>query len=674
MDPPPLPPLPTPTVSGTSNIVSPTTIHLNYPDSVESSPRSHAADTYNNEPLPPVPGAKLRLMCSYGGHIIPRPHDKSLCYVGGETRMVAIDRHSTLSSLSSRLSRGLLDGRSFTLKYQLPNEELDSLVSVTTDEDLDNMIEEYDRITASSSALAPSRIRLFVFFNKPETVASMGSLLDDAKSETWFVDALNGSLLPRNLSDSATMECLVNLDSDHDLEAQVDGVDGNKQEIIKNQVPVLLHHEVQATMPDSPMMENGSSSFGSSSSSPSMCNLPPIRVRVEDQKVGIEEQFAQMTFAQAVQKQYDGYGLLATAVAPLPPLPTAVAAAGMASSLSPAGGSSEHLNRVLSDDERSDQGVPVTFRKKPPLPLQPVQHKAGACGYNLPSPDSVASDTSSIASASSFSKPMHYQEQVATGDSKLLVNPDTKCDISVPSSQIQIQQAQNSAYASPAQFDQQQQFVPTSTHFFPHPATTPLPMSSYYPIYATQQQQPHQPIDQHQQYPVYVMPVAQTQPYMSVQSNLMDTTTVMTSGRPPTPNSHPPPLYPTKVAAGGAATLAKHEMAASMYRTAVTPTPSLIPMAAGQYQQQYVGYAPNPMQYPTQSIAVAPAAASGANYGYEYAKGPSDQVYYTQIQSAPVPSQYQSMNPAAAAALADASNQLSTSATTMHQNGTPQPI
>ncbi|KAJ4838963.1 hypothetical protein Tsubulata_017363, partial [Turnera subulata] len=216
MDPPPLPPLPTPSSAAAA-------VHLNYPDSVDSSPRSHTTDTFH-EPLPPVPGAKLRLMCSYGGHIIPRPHDKSLTYVGGETRMVAIDRHSSLPSLTSRLARTLLNGRPFTLKYQLPNEELDSLVSVTTDEDLENMIEEYDRITSSSSSssLAPSRIRLFLFFNKPETATSMGSLLDDAKSETWFVDALNGSgLLPRNLSDSATMDCLVNLDNDHqDLEAQ----------------------------------------------------------------------------------------------------------------------------------------------------------------------------------------------------------------------------------------------------------------------------------------------------------------------------------------------------------------------------------------------------------------------------------------------------------------------
>ncbi|XP_050237233.1 uncharacterized protein LOC126686958 [Mercurialis annua] len=616
MDPPPLPPLPTSTVSGTA-------IHLNYPDSVDSSPRSHTAETYNNEPLPPVPGAKIRLMCSYGGHIIPRPHDKSLCYVGGETRIIAIDRHSTLSSLSSRLSRRLLDGRSFTLKYQLPNEELDSLVSVTTDEDLDNMIEEYDRA---------ARIRLFIFFNKPETAASMGSLLDDAKSETWFVDALNGSLLPRNLSDSATMQCLVNLDNDQDLEEE------NKQEMmIKN---------------DSPLMDNGTSSFGSSSSSPSMCNLPPIRVRVEDQKVGLEEQFAQMSFAQVVQQQNqdDGFGLLAAAAAPLPPLPTSIAAVGMVPSISPVGGSSDRLNRVLSDDERSDQGAPINLCRKPPLPLQLVQNKSGACSYNLPSPDSVASETSSIASASSLSKPMYYQEQhnhIATGDNRTQsISPDT-----------------NSTYASQTQFDpqQQQHYVHTTgTHFIPHP------MSSYYPIYATQhQQQPHhQPIDhqhqQHQQqYPVYLMPIAQTQqPYMSFQSNLIDTNPVTTSSRPPTaPNLHPPPLYPTK------------EMAAAMHRTV---TPSLVPMATTQFQQQYMGYALNPMQPPPQSISGA-HDDSGRNYGYEYAKGASDQVYYGQVQAAPVPCQYQSMSPAVAVALADASNQLPTS-NNIHQIGASQPI
>lgn len=193
-------------------------------DPLDSSPRSRAAvDGLADESLPP----KLRLMCSYGGHIVPRPHDKSLCYVGGETRMVVVDRNSSLADLCARLSRSLLNGRPFTLKYQLPTEDLDSLITVSTDEDFDNMIDEYDR-TASVSPLRPSRVRVFLFFNMPETAMSMGNLLEDAKSETWFVDALNNAeILPRGHSDSATMGCLVNLDgvvnsdSCSNLEAQV---------------------------------------------------------------------------------------------------------------------------------------------------------------------------------------------------------------------------------------------------------------------------------------------------------------------------------------------------------------------------------------------------------------------------------------------------------------------
>lgn len=105
MDPPPLPSLSTApttitvtsTTTATVEAPAPTSTHLTYPDSVESSPRSRNADTYDdNNPLAEVPGAKLRLMCSYGGHIIPRPHDKSLCYVSGETRLVVVDRHSSL--------------------------------------------------------------------------------------------------------------------------------------------------------------------------------------------------------------------------------------------------------------------------------------------------------------------------------------------------------------------------------------------------------------------------------------------------------------------------------------------------------------------------------------------------------------------------------------------------
>ncbi|XVF09532.1 hypothetical protein REPUB_Repub07fG0102000 [Reevesia pubescens] len=656
MDPPPLPAAPT-SLAATG---AATSEHLNYPESVESSPRSFTDNTYD-DPLPAVPGARLRLMCSFGGHIMPRPHDKSLCYVGGETRLVAVDRHCSLSAFCTRLSRALLNGRPFTLKYQLPSEDLDSLVSVSTDEDLENMIEEYDRLAASSaSSVTSSRIRLFLFFKKPDTAASMGPLLNDAKSETWFVDVLNGSgFIPRGNSDSATMETsLLNLDGE--FEGQEGAEEQNKQEN-------TAVHEIQYSLPASPMVEK-TSSFGSTSSSPSMSNLPPIRVRVDqdgeakmqDQRVGIEEQFAQISFATNIHKQNDGYG---AAVPTLPPHPVSVATA----MVTPVGGSSDNLNRILSDDERSDQGVPVGFRK-PPLPLQPVQQKASG-NYNLPSPDSVASD-SSIASANSLLKSMYYQDQtqIASRDSRTATSPSTNADTSIPTSQIQIQQFHDS-YALSPQLDQQQQqqFMQASMHYIPHPAAVaaPVPMSSYYPVYATPSQQ-HFPHPADQQYStVYAMPVTQVtqpQPYMSMQSNAGVMTmnsnatdaSIMAPSRPltpPTPSivaastaykEAAPSINPTNTT-----TLAKPEMTTTVYRTAVPSTPQVF-----QVQQPYVGF--SQMQYPPQSAAVTHAATS--NYCYEYPNPTQEHMYYAQHQASPLPLQYQTMTQAAAAAaFADAS-------------------
>ncbi|EPS69269.1 hypothetical protein M569_05498, partial [Genlisea aurea] len=154
--------------------------------------------------LPPIPPpSKLRLMCSYGGHIVPRPHDNSLFYSGGETRIIALDRRTTaasFSSLASHLSRALFQNLPFLLKYLLPNEDLDSLISVVCDEDLVNMLEEYDRISP------PGRIRLFLF---PVNSDSVRSALLERKSEHWSSGPSKSSqvsqkgLMTRNAVDSA---------------------------------------------------------------------------------------------------------------------------------------------------------------------------------------------------------------------------------------------------------------------------------------------------------------------------------------------------------------------------------------------------------------------------------------------------------------------------------------
>jgi len=45
----------------------------------------------------PTGGERVKLFCSHGGKILPRPTDGALKYVGGETRVVVIPRSITFS-------------------------------------------------------------------------------------------------------------------------------------------------------------------------------------------------------------------------------------------------------------------------------------------------------------------------------------------------------------------------------------------------------------------------------------------------------------------------------------------------------------------------------------------------------------------------------------------------
>nr|XP_043629735.1 leucine-rich repeat extensin-like protein 2 [Erigeron canadensis] len=601
-------PLPPPT--------QPTTIlHQQYQDSLESSSVSSPTTRQWDDTLPPP---KLRMMCSYGGHIIPRPHDKSLCYMGGETRIVVADRHTSLQDLCSRLSTTLLHGRHFSLKYQLPSEDLDSLVSITTDEDLENMIEEYDRLNSSNPITnKPLRLRLFLFLTKPETAASMGSLLDDAKSETWFVDALNGAgLLPRGFSDTASIDNLL----EHKDGVIQEGLDNN---MIDYTDELEIHQrrpvDAQLNLPDPPLVET-SSSFGSSSSSPSMSNLPPIKVRMVDhmnQMAGLDQQFSQLN--------------------------------------------------VPVDEERSDHGAPSGGAgggmRKPPLPLQPVQRKFAHDAYNLPSPDSskhglqspdsITSDTSNV----SASKPTFTQDpnpqsnrDTATPPMTTQFYPTTTTNYHIP-----IQQIPESSDAPPQQLNQDnhqhqqqhhhqhqqqqppQQFYQTRPNYIQHPTTNqpPQPVQSYYQVYRPPQQMDHQ------QYPLYFLPVSQNHPYgMQLQSNQSDAVTT-------NPTTTASPLYPTK----NAVPLSKPDMVTNSLYT--TSNPGMIPVPSNQFQQYM-----NVSQIPHHPPTPMPTSNSG-QYGYDQYTNPTqDQVYYTQHHSvaAPPPSQYQTMSPSSAMLLTQVSS------------------
>ncbi|XP_076921809.1 uncharacterized protein LOC143583381 [Bidens hawaiensis] len=383
----------------------------------------------------------------------------------------------------------------------------------------------------------------------------MGLLLDDAKSETWFVDALNGAgLLPRGLSDSATIDNLLEHKDNVDVESET-------RHRPNSEVPLHL-----------PEVDTTSSSFRSSSSSPSMSNRPPIKVKEVDQMAGLDEQLN-------------------------------VHVGGWATS-------------AVADDERSDHGV----LRKPPLPLQrkfanydahnlpsPDPKHGGA--YCLHSPDSIASDNSSIASANCQSKTTFSQD----------TNTQSNIDTPIPPATTQVYPNKTINYHIPIQSiqetsltqDQQQQFYQPRPHFIQHHTTSNQPVSSsYYQVYA----QPPPQID-NQQYPLYFLPVtSQNHHYnyngiMQLQSNTADANpTNITS------SAATPPLYPTKP-------LNKPDMAPNpMYGTTTLPDMIQVP-SNHQFQQQYLNVSQIPHHPPT------PVLAS------KYANQTQEPVYYSHHQS-----------------------------------------
>lgn len=624
---------------------------INYADSADSSPGSRHTDSWEEQQQQPPHtaggGGKLRLMCSYGGHIFPRPHDKTLCYVGGDTRIFVADRNTSLAELSGRLSRTFLGGRPFCLKYQLQNEDLDSLISVTSDEDLENMIDEYDRMSSSSKI---SRLRLFLFSSKIDSWnAPIGMIGDSSmKSEDWFVDILNGAnstASTKVFSESSSVNCLLGLDDDlgnanvKELDPDVKNGGSN----VKGSV-----HDVQS-VPDSPMVETASS-FGSGSSMPSLANLPPIRVHVEENQKGggIEEQFSQMSVGVKQKNEEGGFLGLSSSPAPTVVVPAATAVSGVP---------------IVEQTVQQQQQIQI---QQP----QQLQQPKPVIPSDLPSPDSVSSEGSGRQRHYFYQEPgVHFQ----SGSGRISGNSvDLNMSDSIGRVQVkpQVQDGGGGGYALPVQYDQHAQMLQPQQYvhagqYMQHTPSGHVPMASYYPMYPSQPQMHMQhPNLEHQyhpnlehQYPVYLIPARPGQGYglPLQQTNYSEPVQTVPPTRPQTP---------TIVNPASAYTPARNpstsnpEMIAGTYRTsaAAASAPQLVQITPGQHQPQYVNY--SQIHHPSQSIP--PTSATPANYAYEFADPTHSKMYYSQPLAPQLAAQYQTMTSAPAVSFTETSSQLPT--------------
>ncbi|CAJ1797407.1 unnamed protein product [Sphenostylis stenocarpa] len=132
---------------------------------------------------------KMKFLCSFGGKILPRPSDGKLRYVGGETHIISILKDISWEELMKK-TLGICN-QPHTIKYQLPGEDLDALISVSSDEDLQNMKEEYHGLERHERS---QKLRIFLvpLGESEETSSTEVSAVQQGDPDYQYVVAVNG--------------------------------------------------------------------------------------------------------------------------------------------------------------------------------------------------------------------------------------------------------------------------------------------------------------------------------------------------------------------------------------------------------------------------------------------------------------------------------------------------
>uniref|UniRef100_A0A0D9WYA3 Protein kinase domain-containing protein n=1 Tax=Leersia perrieri TaxID=77586 RepID=A0A0D9WYA3_9ORYZ len=130
---------------------------------------------------------RIKILCSFGGKILPRPSDGKLRYVGGETHIIRISRNISWQELKQKTTA--IFNQPHVIKYQLPGEDLDALISVSNDEDLRNMMEECGFLDNGEGS---QKLRIFLVssIEFDDMSFSLGSM--DSDSGIQYVVAING--------------------------------------------------------------------------------------------------------------------------------------------------------------------------------------------------------------------------------------------------------------------------------------------------------------------------------------------------------------------------------------------------------------------------------------------------------------------------------------------------
>ncbi|XP_030473067.2 uncharacterized protein LOC115690741 [Syzygium oleosum] len=138
-----------------------------------------------------VLGKTVKLLCKFGGELLRSPDCGVLKYARGEMKIVRIRGDVSFSEFVQKMVDTC--GQQVVVKYQLPDHDLDALISVTSHDDLDHMMNECERL---DSGLSDGSAKLKVFlFPDPKLDSSSAIRIGDLHSSGQRnLEAMNGTM------------------------------------------------------------------------------------------------------------------------------------------------------------------------------------------------------------------------------------------------------------------------------------------------------------------------------------------------------------------------------------------------------------------------------------------------------------------------------------------------
>jgi len=152
-----------------------------------SETKSQGSNKRNPQEIYNSGSTRMKFLCNFGGRFLPRPIDGKLRYAGGEKHLIQISRGMSWQGLISKTTK--LIRQAHIVKYHLPGEQVNVLISVASDDDVHHMIDEC--IVLEESKERPA-MYLFTDEDDEHHVHFVVGSSSDEDTEAQYIALING--------------------------------------------------------------------------------------------------------------------------------------------------------------------------------------------------------------------------------------------------------------------------------------------------------------------------------------------------------------------------------------------------------------------------------------------------------------------------------------------------